>query len=82
MAKITVGTADVAVRRRLQNDEARLNHRSQQFRQFPVKQFRKFGKFGKYWTTVVVWPFFTCSTDLMLNSGFPFKFRRPDNMPG
>jgi hypothetical protein len=39
-------------------------------------------KFGKYWTTVVVSPFFNWSTDLMLNSGFPFSFSRPDNMPG
>jgi hypothetical protein len=39
-------------------------------------------KFGKYWTTVLVSPFFNWSTDLMLNSGFPFSFSRPDNMPG
>jgi hypothetical protein len=82
MAKITVGTIDVAVGGRLQNDEPRIDHRNQQFRQYPVKQFRKFGKFGKYWTTVVVSPFFICSTDFMLNSGFPFKFSRPDNIPG
>jgi hypothetical protein len=82
MSKITVGTVDVAVGRRLQNDEARLNHRSQQFRQYPVKQFRKFGKFGKYWTTVVVPPFFICSTDLTLKSGFLFKLSRPDSIPG
>jgi hypothetical protein len=47
-----------------------------------VKQLRKFGKFGKYWTTVVVSPSRTCSTDLMLNSGFAFSLSRPDNMPG
>jgi hypothetical protein len=82
MTKIAVGTVDIAVGRRLQNDEAGLNHWNQQFRQYPVKQFRKFGKFGKYWTTVVVAPFFTCSTDFMLNSGFAFKFSRPDRLPG
>jgi hypothetical protein len=81
MTKIAIGTVDVAIRGRLQNDEPGV-HRGQQFRQYPEKQFLKFGKFGKYWTTVVVSPFLICSTDFTLNSGFAFRFRRPDSMPG
>jgi len=79
MTKVAIRTVDVAVRGRLQNDEPRVDHRNQQFRQLPETQFRKF---GKYWTTVVASPFFTRSIDFMLNSEFPFKFSRPDNMPG